>query len=220
MARSGLKKVVKTVKGKKGTVRRSYWVKVQGAASTAKKAVGGFARRHSTALKVVGGVAALAGLAYGAHKVAGGIQRVQKVRVGRQQAGRQDPMTARETASHFAKGFRAGSDVGKRVRQEAVHQSSTKNDPTYNPSLGRNQASAPIRAAAAAYNRITGAYNATAGARSAVAGTVAKVRGAASSATGAVSGKARSAGARVRDRFSRKQKGSPFAAPGLRLGAG
>lgn len=70
MARSGLKKVVKTVKGKKGTVKRSYWVKAQGAAGKAKKAVGGFARRHSTALKVVGGVAALAGLAYGA-QVAG-----------------------------------------------------------------------------------------------------------------------------------------------------
>lgn len=68
MARSGLKKVVKTVKGKKGTVKRSYWVKAQGAAGKAKKAVGGFARRHSTALKVVGGVAALAGLAYGAHR--------------------------------------------------------------------------------------------------------------------------------------------------------
>jgi DNA-binding protein HU-beta len=38
MARSGLKKVVKTVKGKKGTVRRSYWVKAQGAAGKAKKA--------------------------------------------------------------------------------------------------------------------------------------------------------------------------------------
>lgn len=68
MARSGLKKVVKTVKGKKGTVKRSYWVKAQGAAGKAKSAVGGFARRHSTALKVVGGVAALAGLAYGAHR--------------------------------------------------------------------------------------------------------------------------------------------------------
>ncbi len=68
MARSGLKKVVKTVKGKKGTVKRSYWVKAQGAAGKAKKAVGGFARRHSTALKVVGSVAALAGLAYGAHR--------------------------------------------------------------------------------------------------------------------------------------------------------
>lgn len=70
MARSGLKKVVKTVKGKKGTVRRTYWVKAQGAAGKAKSAVGGFARRHSTALKVVGGVAALAGLAYGAHRAA------------------------------------------------------------------------------------------------------------------------------------------------------
>ena len=182
MARSGLKKVVKTVKGKKGTVRRSYWVKIQGAAGNATKAVGGFAHRHSTALKVVGGVAALAGLAYGAHKVAGGIQRVQKVRVGRQQAGRQEPMTARETASHFATGFRAGSDVGKRVRQEAVHQHATKNDPTYEPSLGRNRASAPIRAAASAYNRVSSAYASTAGARGAVSSAATKVRGSATRA--------------------------------------
>lgn len=40
---AGLKKVVKTVRGKKGTVRRSYWVK---------------------AAKVIGATAALAGAAY------------------------------------------------------------------------------------------------------------------------------------------------------------
>lgn len=80
MARSGLKKVVKTVKGKKGTVKRSYWVKAQGAAGKAKKAVGGFARRHSTALKVVGGVAALAGLAYGAHRAGSVVHGVQSAR--------------------------------------------------------------------------------------------------------------------------------------------
>jgi len=73
MARSGLKKVVKTVKGKKGTVKRSYWVKAQGPAGKVKSAVGGFARRHSTALKVVGGLALLAGAAYGAHRAHGAV---------------------------------------------------------------------------------------------------------------------------------------------------
>jgi hypothetical protein len=73
MARSGLKKVVKTVKGKKGTVRRTYWVKAQGPAGKVKSAVGGFARRHSTALKVVGGLALLAGAAYGAHRAHGAV---------------------------------------------------------------------------------------------------------------------------------------------------
>jgi ElaB/YqjD/DUF883 family membrane-anchored ribosome-binding protein len=41
--RTGLKKVVKTVRGKKGTVKRSYWVKAQGAASKA----GGFVKKHA-----------------------------------------------------------------------------------------------------------------------------------------------------------------------------
>ncbi len=82
MARSGLKKVVKTVKGKKGTVKRSYWVKAQGAAGKAKSAVGGFARRHSTALKVVGGVAALAGLAYGAHRAPALMASARMARAG------------------------------------------------------------------------------------------------------------------------------------------
>ena len=54
MARSGLKKVVKTVKGKKGTVKRSYWVK---ASLPQKKATGiaGKARKALTALRTMGG---------------------------------------------------------------------------------------------------------------------------------------------------------------------
>ena len=62
--RAGLKKVVKSVRGKRGSVRRTYWVK-----SSPKKAANprqseqkpGFLRRHAG--KIIG-AAALAGLAY------------------------------------------------------------------------------------------------------------------------------------------------------------
>lgn len=59
--RAGLKKITKTVRGKKGAVRRSYWVKAKDAA----KGVGGFLNRHKG--KILG-AAALAGTAYLAHK--------------------------------------------------------------------------------------------------------------------------------------------------------
>lgn len=60
-SRAGLKKVTKTVRGKKGAVKRSYWVKAKDAA----KGVGGFLNRHKG--KILG-AAALAGTAYLAHK--------------------------------------------------------------------------------------------------------------------------------------------------------
>lgn len=59
--RAGLKKVTKTVRGKKGTVRRSYWVKAQGAASK----VGGFVKKHKGK---IAGAAAVVGTALLAHK--------------------------------------------------------------------------------------------------------------------------------------------------------
>lgn len=61
-SKAGLKKVTKTVRGKKGAVRRSYWVKAKDAA----KSAGGFLNRHKS--KIALGAAALAGTAYLAHK--------------------------------------------------------------------------------------------------------------------------------------------------------
>lgn len=71
MGRPGLKKVVKTVKGKKGSVKRSYWVKSNPKAVQARGGKGqekqpGFLRRHAG--KIALGAAALAGGAYLAHK--------------------------------------------------------------------------------------------------------------------------------------------------------
>lgn len=65
MARAGLKKVVKTVKGKKRSVRRAYWVKSQ--ADQPKK---GFLRRNAGKLL---GAAALAAGAYMAYKGGRGV---------------------------------------------------------------------------------------------------------------------------------------------------
>lgn len=80
MARSGLKKVVKTVKGKKGRVRRAYWVKAQG-----NQPKQGFMQRHSGAIKGVIGTTAALAAAYGLYRAGGHISRthgdkIEKVR--------------------------------------------------------------------------------------------------------------------------------------------
>ena len=70
--RAGLKKVTKMVHGKKGTVKRSYWVKakegaksVGGKVAGAARGAGGFLKRHKG--KIAAG-AGLAAAAYGAYK--------------------------------------------------------------------------------------------------------------------------------------------------------
>ena len=70
--RAGLKKVTKMVHGKKGTVKRSYWIKakegaksVGGKVAGAARAAGGFLKRHKG--KIAAG-AGLAAAAYGAYK--------------------------------------------------------------------------------------------------------------------------------------------------------
>lgn len=69
--RAGLKKVTKTVKGQKGTVRRSYWVKASQAAKHGKPAAQqkqpGFLRRNAG--KIVGGLALAGAAAYGLHRM-------------------------------------------------------------------------------------------------------------------------------------------------------
>ena len=60
-SRAGLKKVTKTVRSKKGTARRTYWVKAQEAA----KGAGRFLNRHKG--KVAAGVALVGAAALAAH---------------------------------------------------------------------------------------------------------------------------------------------------------
>jgi len=63
--RSGLKKVTKSVRGKHGSVRRSYWVKSSPKAAAQQKQPG-FLRRNAG--KIAVGAVALAGAAYLAHR--------------------------------------------------------------------------------------------------------------------------------------------------------
>lgn len=67
---AGLKKVQKTVKGQKGTVRRSYWVKANQVSKHGKPAAQqkqpGFLRRNAG--KIVGGLALAGAAAYGLHR--------------------------------------------------------------------------------------------------------------------------------------------------------
>ncbi len=69
--RAGLRKVVKTVRGKKGSVRRSYWVRAGDAVKSGARAAGGFAGRHKGAIAGALLAATAIGLnAYG-HRQAG-----------------------------------------------------------------------------------------------------------------------------------------------------
>lgn len=69
--RAGLRKVVKTVRTKKGVARRSYWVRATDAVKSGARAAGGFAGRHKGAIAAGVLAAGLIGLnAYG-HRQAG-----------------------------------------------------------------------------------------------------------------------------------------------------
>lgn len=69
--RAGLRKVVKTVRGKKGSVRRSYWVRAGDAVKSGARAAGGFVGRHKGAIAGALLAATAIGLnAYG-HRQAG-----------------------------------------------------------------------------------------------------------------------------------------------------
>jgi len=82
--RAGLKKVTKTVKGQKGTVRRSYWVKASQAARKGKpvkqQKQPGFLRRHAG--KIIGGIALAGAAAYGAHRLAKGLNGKPALQLG------------------------------------------------------------------------------------------------------------------------------------------
>ena len=60
MKRSGLKKVTKTVRGKKGPVRRSYWVRAKEGAGRAAGHVKQFAKDHTG--KIIAGAAIATGI--------------------------------------------------------------------------------------------------------------------------------------------------------------
>lgn len=106
MPKVGLKKVLKTVRGKRGTTRRAYWVKSQG--DTAQRvSLGQFARKHG-ATWVAGN------LATGA---AGGAGAYMAARHGRKLGG--DAML-RAIGGHAVAGAGAAIAVGRSKRGRAL----------------------------------------------------------------------------------------------------
>lgn len=132
MARSGLKKVVKTVKGKKGTVKRSYWVK---AALPQKKGVGIAGKTHKvlTALRTMGGnhyvQSALIGAGTGALSKAAAIHGagVDVARVGMEKAV-QNPYAGGARAGALAAGSSAhlGASLSTQILARHRNKSSLK----------------------------------------------------------------------------------------------
>lgn len=115
---AGLKKVVKTVRGKKGVVKRTYWMRATEKAKAAgrgiqkgAKATGKFLGKHK------GKIAAAAALT-GAYLAVRGAQHVKKTHIGFQQAGRKG--TAREYAKAAWIGVKGapGKDI-RRARDAA-----------------------------------------------------------------------------------------------------
>lgn len=112
---AGLKKVVKSVRGKKGTVRRTYWVRTKEAV----KGAGRFLNKHKG--KIAAG-AALAGAAYLASKHRGAIKGAYHgARIANKGAGAVSDGMRRVTghglgfknrAKAVIMGARAGSAIG------------------------------------------------------------------------------------------------------------
>lgn len=141
MARTGLKKVIKTVRGKKGTARRTYWVK-----SAAQK-VGGFLNKHKGKI-AVGAAVAGAGLLASRHRLAlrGAYhgakamhQENRAIHSGNLRFGR--GMSALQQAKHVLSGARTGARVGEEMRprssngwrrlRTATHAASGRNVTAY-----------------------------------------------------------------------------------------
>lgn len=106
MSRSGLKREVRSVKGKHGTVKRTYWVKSQ-------QAVTGFARKHKG--KIAGAAVAAAtigALAYGnRHALKWGYRVAKQKREEHIKAGGSTKMLDQLRAAHAGavKGYQAGA---------------------------------------------------------------------------------------------------------------
>jgi hypothetical protein len=76
--RAGLKKVTKTVRGKHGSVKRSYWVRGTEAVKGAAKKVGAFVGRHKGKIAAGTALAATLALAYKGHSAYSSLSAAQK----------------------------------------------------------------------------------------------------------------------------------------------
>ena len=184
--RAGLKKVTKMVHGKKGTVKRSYWVKakegaksVGGKVAGAARGAGGFLKRHK------GKIAAGAGLvaaAYGAYKGAKFVKGYRGMGMSHGDAAKAIVGGLKERAKDAAtRGAHAVVGVGAKAHKAASDARGA----------ARNAADFVKGGRAAGMSRSSIAKNAAAGL--------------ASRAGSAIASGARAAGSRVRKAVSRKK---------------
>ena len=132
--RSGLKKVTKTVRGKKGMVKRSYWVRGKQAVGGAVRKVGNFVNRHHRkflgAAALVGGAALAykhrnsishgASLIKQAHEEGKRISRRERLRTGHPDRAAQGHDTSEVAVRKAGRaGYMKGvmnSELGKRYQ--------------------------------------------------------------------------------------------------------
>ena len=184
--RAGLKKVTKMVHGKKGTVKRSYWIKakegaksVGGKVAGAARAAGGFLKRHKG--KIAAG-AGLAAAAYGAYKGAKFVKGYRGMGMSHGDAAKAIVGGLKERAKGAAeRGAHAVVGVGAKAHKAASDARGA----------ARNAAGFVKGAREAGMSRSSIAKNAAAGL--------------ASRAGSAIASGARAAGSRVRKAVSRKK---------------
>jgi len=184
--RAGLKKVTKMVHGKKGNVKRSYWIKakegaksVGGKVAGAARAAGGFLKRHKG--KIAAGVG-LAAAGYGAYKGAKFVKGYRGMGMSHGDAAKAIVGGLKERAKGAAeRGAHAVVGVGAKAHKAASDARGA----------ARNAADFVKGGRAAGMSRSSIAKNAAAGL--------------ASRAGSAIASGARAAGSRVRKAVSRKK---------------
>ncbi len=121
--RAGLRKVTKSVRGKHGSVRRSYWVKATGAVKGAAKAAGGFVARHKGK---IAGAAALAGAAYlgvkHGSKIAGAVRGAHDAHKLMQLPGIRSVLGSSGKSKGLAAGALSGAIGGASADRERMHR--------------------------------------------------------------------------------------------------
>ena len=115
MNRSGLKKVTKTVRGRKGSVRRSYWVKAQEGA----KNVGQKIWRNKGKIALAG--AAIAGGLYLRHKKTQSLKSILKDKEDLLKTTLDAERHAKKHADDWLKQEYANHEVYQNLRNAGIH---------------------------------------------------------------------------------------------------
>lgn len=123
MGRAGLKKVVKTVRGKRGTVRRSYWVKASAGKPSLMQRAAGAAKTVGKGALALGAVAAAGALARrGVRSLSGNPERARQAFASAKSAfAKARTGTGADLAHHLANegGSHLASHFGSRFGQVA-----------------------------------------------------------------------------------------------------